>query len=193
LREKEAPSLTPPSRRKPKQKGSRTTSPISPALIEKDAIQKVGSPHPVVRGFGGVAGKPEDAWAAWVDVSRWSDGDVIDAAHLNGEFKEGSTFVSKPKGYPPSTMTITLVDPPHLWVCERRLPGVRMSFEHVIEPDVAGSKLTERLLLGGPLAKLIDPIVRRRLAAVFAAMTEQIAGQAEAGSAGSRQGSGEPA
>ena len=136
---------------------------------------------------------PEGAWAAWVDVARWSDGDVIDAAHLNGEFKEGRTFVSKPRGYPASTMTITRVDPPHLWVCERRLPGVRMSFEHVIEPDVAGSKLTERLLLGGPLAKLIDPIVRRRLATVFVAMTEQIARQAETGSAESRKGSDEPA
>jgi len=92
---------------------------------------------------------PEDAWAAWVDVARWSDGDVIDAAHLNGDFKEGSTFVSKPRGFPASTLTITRVDPPRLWVCELRVPGVRMSFEHVIEPDVAGSRLTERVLICG--------------------------------------------
>ena len=45
----------------------------------------------------------------------------------------------------------------------------------------------------GPLAKLIDPLVRRRLATVFVAMTEQIARQAEAGSAGSRADSREPA
>jgi hypothetical protein len=129
---------------------------------------------------------PEDVWAAWVNVARWSDGDAIDAAHLNGDFKEGSTFVSKPRGFPASTMTITRVDPPRLWVCERRIPGVRMSFEHVIEPDAAGSKLTERGSIGGPLARLIGPVVRRRLQAVLAAMTEQIARQAEAGSVGSR-------
>jgi hypothetical protein len=136
---------------------------------------------------------PEDAWAAWLDVARWSDGDVIDAAHLNGDFKEGSTFVSKPTGFPASTMTITRVDPPRLWVCERRFPGVRMSFEHVIEPDVAGSKLTERGSISGPLARLIGLLVRRPLQAVLVAMTEQIARQAEADSAGSRDDSGEPA
>jgi hypothetical protein len=136
---------------------------------------------------------PEDAWAAWVDVARWSDGDVIDAARLNGNFKEGSTFVSKPRGYPASTWTITRVDPPRLWVGESRVPGWGMTVEHLIQRDVAGTKLTERMSISGPLGWLIGRVVRRRIAALLVAMTEQIARQAETGSAGSRDDSGEPA
>jgi hypothetical protein len=136
---------------------------------------------------------PEDAWAAWVDVARWSDGDVIDAARLNGDFKEGSTFVSKPRGYPSSRMTITRVDPPRLWVCESLVPGWRMTVEHLIERDVSGSKLTERMSISGPLGRLIGRVVRRRLVALLVAMTEQIARQAEVGSAASGQDSDEPA
>jgi hypothetical protein len=37
---------------------------------------------------------PEDAWAAWTDVARWSEGDVIERAHLSGDFEAGSTIVS---------------------------------------------------------------------------------------------------
>jgi hypothetical protein len=50
----------------------------------------------------------------------------------------------------------------------------------VIERDAAGTKLTERMWISGPLGGLIGRVVRRRLAALFVAMTEQIARQAEA-------------
>jgi hypothetical protein len=68
-----------------------------------------------------------------------------------------------------------------------------MTVEHLIERDVSGSKLTERMSISGPLGRLIGSVVRRRLVALLVAMTEQIARQAEVGSAGSRQDSGEPA
>lgn len=77
---------------------------------------------------------PQDVWAMWVDVARWRDGDVIESARLDGDFQEGSTIVSKAKGFPASTLTITRVEPPRLWVNESRIPGLRMTFEHVIEP-----------------------------------------------------------
>ena len=123
--------------------------------------------------------KPEDAWAAWVDVARWSDGDVIDTARLNGEFQEGSTIVSKPRGFPVATWTITHAESPRLWVSESRAPGARMMAEHLIEPGRAATKLTERVLFSGPLGGLVGRTVRRRLEATLASMTEQIAGEAE--------------
>lgn len=128
--------------------------------------------------------KPEDAWAAWVDVARWTDGDVIETARLQGEFREGSTLVSKPWGVPAVTAlgiswTITRVEPPRLWVSESHGPGARMTAEHVIEPGQEGTKLTERLSFSGPVGGLLGRTVRRRLQATLASMTEQIAREAE--------------
>ena len=128
--------------------------------------------------------KPEDAWAVWLDVARWSDGDVIKTARLDGEFREGSTIVSKPGGFPAVTAlgiswTITRVEPPRLWVSESHGPGARMIAEHLIEPSEAGTKLTERLSFSGPLGGLLGRTVRRRLQATLGSMTEQIAREAE--------------
>ena len=128
--------------------------------------------------------KPEDAWAAWVDVARWSDGDVIRTARLDGEFREGSMIVSKPRGFPAVTAlgvswTITRVEPPRMWVSESHGPGARMIAEDLIEPGEAGTKLSERLSFSGPLGELLGRIVRRRLQATLASMTEQIAREAE--------------
>jgi hypothetical protein len=133
--------------------------------------------------------KPEDAWTAWVDVARWSDGDVIKTAHLDGEFREGSTIVSKPIGFPAVTAlgiswTITRVEPPRLWVSESHGPGARMIAEHLIEPAEAGTKLTEQVSFSGPLGGLLGRTVRRRLEATLASMTEQIAREAERRSSG---------
>jgi hypothetical protein len=135
----------------------------------------------------------EDAWAAWTDVARWSDGDVIERANLNGDFEAGSTIFSKPKGFPANTGTITRVDRPRVWVSESRVPGWRVTVEHVIERDVAGTKLTERMSISGPLGALIGRVVRRQITAVLVAMTEQIARQAEARSHLSREGAAEQA
>jgi len=122
---------------------------------------------------------PQEVWAAWVDVARWSDGDVIESARLEGNFEEGSTIISKAKGFPSSKLTITRVDPHRIWVDESRSPGVRMSFEHVIEPRDAGTTITERVLIAGPLGGIVGRVLRRRLETLFAATTEQVARQAE--------------
>ena len=123
--------------------------------------------------------RPEDVWAAWVDVSRWSAGNVIEMARLNGEFVEGSKIVSKAKGFPKSTLTITRVEPPRLWVNESRTAGTRMTFEHLIEPQDVGARITERVLIREPMSRLVGRVMRRRLEALFAATTDQVARQAE--------------
>jgi hypothetical protein len=112
---------------------------------------------------------------------------VIERAHLNGDFQARSTIVSKPRGFPASTLTITRVDRPRVWVGESGVPGWRMTVEHLIERDVGGTKLTERMWISGPLGRLIGSVLRRRLAALLVAMTEQIARQAEARSHFSRE------
>jgi len=123
---------------------------------------------------------PEAVWAAWTDVPGWSDADHIESAELEGEFLPGTTIVSKAGGLPRTTLTITRVERPRLWVDESRSPGVSMTFEHVIEPGDAGTVLTERVLIRGPLAWLVGPLMRRKLQALFGTSVAHVARRADA-------------
>jgi hypothetical protein len=122
---------------------------------------------------------PEDVWAAWIDVASWSESEHIESARLDAEFKPGSIVTTKAKGFPRSTLTITRVEPPRLWVDASSSPGVKMTFEHVIEPGEAGTEVTERVLIRGPLARIVGPLLRRRLEGLFAASVAHVAHQAE--------------
>src|SRR4051794_27569560 len=105
----------------------------------------------------------EALWATWTDVSNWSTFDHIEAAAIDGQFRPGATITSKARGFPSSNLTVTHVESPTLWVDESRAPGMRMTFEHVIEPVANGASLTERVIITGPLGRLIGPLLRRRL------------------------------
>src|SRR5256714_13609014 len=130
---------------------------------------------------------PEQAWAAWIDVASWSEAEHIESARLDGEFRPGGTIVSKAKGLPRTKLSITRVEPPHVWVDESRSPGVQMTFEHVIEQGDAGTVLTERVLIRGPLARLVGALTRRRMEALFGASVAHVARRA-----GAVQGRAEP-
>src|SRR6266571_30522 len=90
--------------------------------------------------------------STWAAGARPSTSSPLDSTE---DFRPGGTIVSKAKGLPRTTLTITRVEPPHVWVDASRSPGVQMTFEHVIEPGEAGTELTERVLIGGPLARLV--------------------------------------
>jgi polyketide cyclase/dehydrase/lipid transport protein len=122
---------------------------------------------------------PERVWSAWIDVASWSASDHIESASLEGEFQPGGVITSKAKGFPGSTLTITRVEPPRLWVDESRSFGMRMTFDHTIETGDGGTSLTERVVIRGPLGHLVGPILRRKLEALFAASVTEIARRAE--------------
>jgi hypothetical protein len=126
----------------------------------------------------------EAAWSAWTDVEGWSVHDHIEAARVDGDFQPGAAITSKAKGFPSSTLTVTRVEPPSLWVDESRTVGMRVTFDHVIEPRESGTRLTERARISGPLGRALGPLMRRRLEALFAASVAAVARQAEAAEAG---------
>jgi hypothetical protein len=125
----------------------------------------------------------EAAWSAWTDVQGWSAYEHIEAASVDGAFRSGAAITSKAKGFPSSTLTVTRVEPPSLWVDEARSRGMRMTFEHVLEPGEGGTRLTERVRVSGPLGRALAPLMRRKLEALFAASVAAVAHQAEAAEA----------
>jgi hypothetical protein len=122
---------------------------------------------------------PEEVWAAWIDVANWSASDHIESARLDGEFHPGGVISSKAKGFPGSTLTITRVESPRLWVDESRSFGMHMTFDHTIEAGDDGTTLTERVVIHGPLGRLVGPMMRRKLEALFAASVAEVARRAE--------------
>lgn len=122
---------------------------------------------------------PEQVWEAWTDVASWADGDHIRSAALEGEFAVGGVIRTHARGFPPSTLTLTRVERPGMWADESRSPGVHMTFEHLIEPVDGGTKITERALVAGPLARLVGALMGRKLQALFEASTAQVVRQAE--------------
>jgi Polyketide cyclase / dehydrase and lipid transport len=127
---------------------------------------------------------PEAAWSAWTDVAGWSAFEHIASASIDGEFRVGARITSKAKGFPSSSLMVTRADRPRVWVDEARSPGMRMTFEHLIEPVAEGTRLTERVSIGGALGAAFAPLIRRRLTALFAASVASVARQAEESEAG---------
>jgi hypothetical protein len=123
--------------------------------------------------------RPESAWEVWTDVAGWRKSAAIKSAEIDGEFQTGAVIRSKAKGFPRSTLTVTEVDRPRLWVDQSRQPGVQMTFHHLIEPTEGGTSLTERVVIDGPLARLIGPLIRRKLEALFDDSVKYLAGAAE--------------
>lgn len=133
--------------------------------------------EPKGRGYGATresAASPDAIWDAWTDVASWAGSDHIESAEIDGPFQAGAVIRSKSNGLPASKLTVTRVERPRLWVDETRSPGVRMTFEHLIEPHGGGSRLTERVVMRGPLAFLVAPLLRRRLLALFEASLEYV-------------------
>jgi hypothetical protein len=124
------------------------------------------------------------AWEAWVDVPGWSRFDHIESSAIDGEFRPGATITSKAKGLPKSTLSVTRVERPALWADESRAPGIRMTFDHLIETGPSGTTLTERVEIAGPLGYVVGPLLRRRLVALFEASVAAVASRAESATVG---------
>jgi hypothetical protein len=102
------------------------------------------------------------------------------AAELHGPtFEVGNTVTTKVKGFPAGTSTITVVEPPRLWVGVAKSPGLTMTYEHVVEPVETGSVLTERAIISGAFAALVGRLIGRRLESTFAATTAHCAALAQ--------------
>ncbi len=107
---------------------------------------------------------PDAVFATWIDVTRWAEGDEIEQATIDRDFGPGAVIRSKAKGLPASKLVVTIVDGPSRWVDESRLPGVRLTFEHIATAQGSGTLLAERVTFTGPLARPVARVVRSEAA-----------------------------
>jgi uncharacterized protein YndB with AHSA1/START domain len=120
-------------------------------------------------------------WEAWSSPSDWPGG-PIDSVTIDGAFAEGAKIKARVKGGPPTTTTVTRLEPPRFWVCVSTFPGVLFTYEHEINDATDGSGgtvLIERVIMTGPLAGIAARLLGRGLEKTFVQTTGRVAELAE--------------
>ena len=103
----------------------------------------------------------EAVWRRYADVGEWADwSPAIEWARLDGPFEVGTRGKSKARGAPASRFRLVRVEPDRVFASSVWLPGARLEFEHSIEPQEAGVRITHRATLSGPLARLYEKRIR---------------------------------
>ena len=111
---------------------------------------------------------PEAIWRCWTDVNGWprwvSD---FEWTRLVGPFEEGGIIENKARGLPVAKVRIAVVKPRSYFRTESRLLGMRLVFDHWIEPTPTAVRIKTRMNFGGPLAPILW-LVRGRAIALSA-------------------------
>jgi hypothetical protein len=100
--------------------------------------------------FQGV--KREDIWRIWTDINNWPTwhGD-LDYCKLEGNFEVGNHFFLKPKGIKPVKIMLTEINEGYSFTDCTVFFGAKMYDTHAMIDTAEGLKLTNTLVVRGPL------------------------------------------
>ena len=115
------------------------------------------------KAFQGI--KREDIWRIWADVNNWPawHGD-LDYCKLDGDFVIGNHFMLKPKGVSPVKIVLTEVNEGYHFTDCTSFFGAKMYDTHTVEETSDGLKLTNKLIVIGPLKWLWIKLVAQNVA-----------------------------
>lgn len=109
--------------------------------------------------------KREDIWRIWTDVNGWPTwhGD-LDYCKLEGDFAVGNHFMLKPKGISPVKIILTEIVEGHYFTDCTAFFGAKMVDTHAMVETADGLKLTNTLVVTGPLKWLWIKLVAQNVA-----------------------------
>jgi len=104
---------------------------------------------------------PGQVWPLYADVRRWLEWDSgLKAVSLDGPFVVGSSGTLQVEGQPLLTWVLPEVEETRSFTDVTEIPGVAtLTFVHRIDPRPEGSALTHVVLIEGPAADRLGPIV----------------------------------
>lgn len=107
----------------------------------------------------------EDIWRIWIDVNNWPKwhGD-LDYCKLDGSFEVGSYFMLKPRGMNPVKIALTEINEGYSFTDCTSFFGAKMIDTHILEDTDEGLKLTNKLVVTGPLKWLWIKLVAQNVA-----------------------------
>ena len=101
------------------------------------------------------------AWKIMTDINTWPTWhDDLEYCKLEGPFKEGATFLLKPKGAPKVNIKITEVKEGISFTDCTPFFGAKMYNTHMIEKSDNGILLKNKLVVTGPLRWLWSKLVQ---------------------------------
>ncbi len=110
--------------------------------------------------------RAQDIWQIWTDVNNWAQwhGD-LDYCKMEGNFAVGNHFMLKPKGMKAVKILLTEIVEGHHFTDCTAFPGAKMYDTHSLEATPEGLKLTNTLVVTGPLKWLWIKLVADNVAA----------------------------
>lgn len=109
--------------------------------------------------------KREDVWHLWTDINNWPTWyDDLDFCQLKGDFKVGNHFFLKPKGVKPVKIMLTEINEGYSFTDCTSFLGAQMYDTHAMEETSGSLKLTNTLVVIGPLRWLWIKLVAQNVA-----------------------------
>lgn len=109
--------------------------------------------------------KREDIWKLWTDVNGWTrwHGD-LDSCALEGKFEVGNHFFLKPKGMGAVKILLTAIEEGVSFTDCTSFFGAKMYDTHALEETPQGLKLTNTVVVTGPLKWVWVKLVAQNVA-----------------------------
>ncbi len=118
---------------------------------------------------------PSIVFALNTDIERWPSltPTVTSVERLDhGPLRVGSQARIKQPGQRPTVWTVATLEPDHCFVWSAKAMGMRMTATHLVEATHNGARNTLRLDISGGGARLLGPVLRRKLQTVLATENE---------------------
>jgi hypothetical protein len=109
--------------------------------------------------------KKDDIWRIWSDVNNWATwhGD-LEYCKMEGAFTVGNHFMLKPKGAPAVKIELVAIEEGHTFTDCTQFFGAKMYDTHALEETSDGIRLTNTLVVTGPLKFLWIKLVAKNVA-----------------------------
>lgn len=116
-------------------------------------------------------------WARLADVETWAQWDPeVSWARLDAPLATGATGTLKPARGPKARFVVTRAEAGRRLTDVTTLPLGRLEFDHLLEEGAAGTRLTHRVTITGPLTPVFSRLIGSRaeatLPAAMAALAE---------------------
>ena len=117
----------------------------------------------------------EAVWQIWTDINHWSQwhGD-LDSCKMEGAFEVGNYFLLKPKGMRAVKIMLTDIEEGRSFTDCTAFPGARMCDTHAMEETPEGLRITNTLVITGPLKWLWIKLVVQHIADTIEEETEAL-------------------
>ncbi|MBS0272547.1 MAG: SRPBCC family protein [Proteobacteria bacterium] len=109
--------------------------------------------------------RKKDIWRLWTNVNQWDQWhEDLDYCKMEGPFIVGNHFMLKPKGTSPVRIELTEVEEERKFTDRTKFFGAKMYDVHTVEETEEGVRLTNTLIVTGPLKFLWVKLVAQNVA-----------------------------